>query len=267
MKVWHLLLLIIIIFPFPVYRIIEYIRKGIVEYKMCNERDKAIHQFIFWIFFGPVILYYFDRYDWFSVFKFTQNLTLNYDWLSFLGTYAGTLISAVFLIVITRMDREANTENVRESQRPNLNVRLELPNNSRFANSGLDGYIYFSDNQKETSDKYIIRILNSGQTMAAIDVDKSYIISKLYKNENDAEPTIEKVYLNKYEDRIHVASEKEMNLVITDLGMYQYSGVEVPSISEIYIEYKDLFNNRYKDCVKIENGKSVLIADNQLINE
>ena len=51
MKVWHLLLLIIMILPFPVYKIIEYIRKGILEYKKYDERDKAIHQFIFWIFF------------------------------------------------------------------------------------------------------------------------------------------------------------------------------------------------------------------------
>lgn len=60
-----------------------------------------------------------------------SNLFREYDRLSFIGTYSGTIVSAILLIFITEKYRDENTAVLRASQRPYLDIlkKLNLKNN------------------------------------------------------------------------------------------------------------------------------------------
>ena len=202
-----------------------------------------------------------DSYNLFSRFNINNNITKDYDWLSFIGTYVGTIISAMFLIIVTKLDRDANTDSMRESQRPNLCTRVYLPNNFRMTDTSIEGYIYKTNDLKNTSDNYIIRITNSGQTVAVIDTENSYFVATKIEKKEDNEQIVEinKISFNKYEDRLHINSNEEANIVILN--------EDIKEIQMVYIEYIDLFNKRYKDQIEVKEGKSKVINNNELITE
>jgi len=253
------------------------------ENKRSNKTKRAIIRFIVFIFIVPILVYICDRFDFFSFLSLTDNLTSKYDWLSFAGAYIGCIISAIFLIIITKLDREANTDSIRESQRPNLCTRVYLPNNLRFNDTCVNGYIYMDNEDKNKSpDYYMIRISNSGQTVAVIDMEKSYISLEKYdnidrKDENslvrtETELIPKKIMLNDYEDRLHVNPNSGASIIITDPGMHSNkeiykdtTGLDKPRICEVYIEYMDLFNKRYKDIIEVNGGKTKVICDNEQI--
>lgn len=274
-------ILIIAIMLSPLGIIIYIFLNEIIEYfkmrKYMKESDKAIFEFLVVMLIAPFIIYCMDRYNLFSKLKLNDNITSAYDWLSFIATYISTFVSAMLLIYVTRKDREENNENVREAQRPCLCTRIYLPNNFRMTEKSLDGYIWQDNDEKNTSGYYMVRVSNFGQTVAIIDTEKSYLIVerikdkmiKISKKRSKIETILEeeKVYLNKYEDRLQINSNGKAELVITDDGMYRnIEEHEKANIKEVYVEYTDLFGKRYKDYIKIENGKTKVISDNEVLN-
>ena len=90
--------------------------------KQYNE-EKEKSQILWMIFLVPIVIFIMDLANLGHVlFPYISNLTEKYDWLSFIGTYAGTIVSAIFLLFITKMDRKDNNEILRRSQRPYLEV-------------------------------------------------------------------------------------------------------------------------------------------------
>lgn len=279
MKVYHLLLIIILL-GYPLYKLIKklerMVKKELVEYKKAGRLEKEMRKITFWIVSIPLIIYLMDKFNLFSFLGFTKNINMNFDWLAFVGAYLGTIINVIFLLYVTKIDREDNNENVRASQRPCLSTRMFLPNNFRMTDTSLEGYICQDNENKNTTGNYVIRISNSGQTVAIIDMEKSYIVAKKTENvmkkinENMSEMDLvfkeEKVFLKKYEDRLHINSNSKAEIVITDDGMYRnIHEKDKVEILEVYIEYIDLFGKRYKDYIKIEDGKTRVVVDNELI--
>ena len=274
--------LLILFMLLPIGVVIYFIVKGIVDYlrtrKKLKDPDRAMFEFLAIMLIIPPILYYMDRYNIFSIFKLTKNLTSNYDWLAFIGSYISTVSSALLLIYVTRKDREDSNENVRESQRPSLCTRVYLPNNFRITDTSVEGYICQDSGKPNSSSQYIIRINNSGQTAAIIDTDKSYFRAKKYKDEviPKSKQTIEidtllkeeKVFFSKYEDRLQISPNNKADIVIIDEGMHRnISSAERPCIEVVYIEYSDLFGKKYKDHIRVVDGKTKVISDNELIQK
>ena len=87
------------------------------------DEEKDTSQILWMIFLIPIGIFVLDLANLGKIFfPYISNLTDKYDWLSFIGTYAGTIVSAIFLLFITKMDRRDNNEILRRSQRPYLDV-------------------------------------------------------------------------------------------------------------------------------------------------
>ena len=75
------------------------------------------------IFLVPIAIFIIDLANIGDIlFAYINNLTEKYDWISFIVTYGGTIVSAIFLLFITKMDRKDNNKILRRSQRPYLEV-------------------------------------------------------------------------------------------------------------------------------------------------
>lgn len=275
---WNVVVIIIAFLPLGI--LIYKISKDVIDYikvrKNLKESDRAIFEFLIVMFIAPLVIYQMDRYNLFSMFKLNSNISTNYDWLSFIGTYISSLISTMLLIYVTRKDRIDNNENVREAQRPCLCTKLYLPISIEKLETSLEGYIQQTNINSNTLGYYRIIITNFGQTVAIIDTEKSYIIAKKFKDEviqvdknmSRMETNLkeEKVYFNKYEDRLQINSNGSVEIIIEDDGMYRnIENEEKPAIKEVYIEYSDLFGKRYRDYIKIEYMKTKVIIDNEMI--
>ena len=143
----YALLIIIVILVLnhkKIKKIIKDIKKEIEEYKKLSESDKMLKEFVFILIIFPVVIYFMDRYNLFSFLKINENISVDYDWLSFIGTYFGTFISTWFLIYITKMDRIDSNENVRESQRPCLRTNFYIKKNTNI--SSIEDEIYMISN-------------------------------------------------------------------------------------------------------------------------
>ena len=271
------LMMLAIVVGIPLYLIISIVIKKIKkEYNSMSPLEKGMTYLYVMVSLFVYALYIGDKCNIFSAFGITTGLSTNYDWLNFLGTVVTLVINALFVLIITIQDRRENTESIRLSQRPNLCTRLYLPNNFRMTDTSVEGYIFQTDEEKNTSEFYIIKISNSGQTVAIIDTDKSYF--KAHKIEDEMVPidnakselqALSKeytVYFKKYEDRLHINSNKEANIVLIDNGLYRSDSDEGNAcIDEVYIEYEDLFGKRYVDHVFIKDGKTIVSKDNELV--
>ena len=272
-----ILMTLSIVVGIPLYLIINiFIKRIKKDYNSMSPLEKGMTYLYIVVSLFVYALYIGDKCNIFSTYGITTGLSRNYDWLNFLGTVVTLVINALFVLIITIQDRRENTESIRLSQRPNLCTRLYLPNNFRMTDTTVEGYIFQADEKKNTSEFYIIKISNSGQTVAIIDTTKSYF--KAHKIEDERVPidntksellSLAKkytIYFNKYEDRLHINSNKEANIVLIDNGLYRSDSAEgKASIDEVYIEYEDLFGKRYVDQIKIQNGKSMVEKDNVLI--
>ena len=69
--------------------------------KEINE-EKEKMQILWMIFIIPIIFFILDITNIGHIFfPYIDNLNSKYDWLSFIGTYSGAIVSAIFLIFIT----------------------------------------------------------------------------------------------------------------------------------------------------------------------
>lgn len=251
--------------------------------KEYNE-DKETNRILWMIFFVPIIFFILDLANLGHLFfPYIDNLTIKYDWLSFIGSYAGTIVSAIFLLIITKMDRRDNNEILREAQRPYLDVNYTIID-SNFINANktdINRRIYFFElfgmDKYEKGKEYLsIEIHNTGASTAILNVNESNFILKYRKyietvdGEKEFRDEKCKINLNSIVKRKSIAANESMFIVIDSILLYNTKNWELDSnvtIENSKVIYKDLFNYKYMDLCNYEERKTIPISDNQVIEK
>ena len=245
-----------------------------------EEREKS--QILWMIFLIPIVIFIIDLANLGHIlFPYISNLTEKYDWLSFIGTYAGTIVSAIFLLFITKMDRKDNNEILRRSQRPYLEVNWTvldknfLDNNLDDLNRTLFIYNNFVLDGVENANEYLtLEIKNTGASVAIIDVNQSNFTIEYDRFEGirNGEKILKKersnVMLNKLVKRKSIATGESIFILFNSFHYYNIKCKEVSNntyITNTDIYYKDLFNCNYEDKCKYENGKIIPEKDNEIL--
>ena len=216
-------------------------------------------------------------------FPYMDNLTEKYDWLSFIGTYAGTIVSALFLLFITKMDRRDNNEILRTSQRPYLEVNWTILD-SDFLDKNIDKlnrnlFVYNNfglDGVDKADDYLVLEDKNTGASVSILDVNKSNFTLEYdrYEGTTNGEDIykreVKNIILNKIIKRKSIASGESMFILFNSCEFYDHKKRKVSNttyISSTEIYYKDLFNYNYEDICKYNNGIITPEKDNSLITE
>lgn len=267
---WKQLLSTIILCILFIVIIFITIKKVIAELKQYKKMSKELKDkinILILIFFSPVFLFYADYYNFFSkLFPQYLNLTKEYDWLSFIGTYSASIVSAILLIFITEKDRQENTNVLRESQRPYLDVSYMIVENKFFKNKDSKITVFTHGNfisKSLVKDKYLtLCIKNNGASVAIIDTNKTEIgISFTLNNEIKRE----EFKLNFPINRLSIKSGDEIYIKIAKDNLYNKEKLLPTSkITKSIIYYKDLFNKKYYDECLLDSDIKV-IHDNEEI--
>lgn len=269
----YVLLIIIVILVLnhrKIKKIIKDIKKEIEEYKKSSESDKMLKELVLILIIFPVAIYFMDRYNLFSFLKINENISVDYDWLSFIGTYFGTFISTCFLIYVTRMDRIDSNENVRESQRPYLNTNFYIKKNKDF--SSIEDEIYMISNSYDDEIEIpTLKIANAGESVSIIDVEKSYVqikyslVEKIESGEQTTKEQTKKLNFDCVIKRLAIPSNKTVFICFDDEDFNIPFLIDNIEIVESYIVYKDLFCKNYVDHIKSDNGKIQVLEDNKIL--
>ena len=207
-------------------------------------------------------IYLIDQYNLFSVFKLSQNLTKDYDWLSFIGATISVVISTIALIVVTRKERKENNKIVRESQRPYLTSIFKIFDNDEITKISDETYRMSNEFDDGVSIP-CLKITNAGETVAIIDTQESYVKIKyeiIKKIKNGKSKLLQKekiISINCVTNRLAIAANHTIYVCFDDEEFNIPLLIEKIKIRECYIMYRDLFGYIYED-------KSIL--NNNLIN-
>lgn len=263
--------IVIIIFPLIVIKLRDlwrkYIKVLIKEYKEAPIRQKDYYVILFAIFIFPFLLWILDSSNSFSsIFPYYKNITREYDWLSFIGSYSSAIVSAFLLIIITEQDRKANSKILRNSQRPYLDISY-MKISRKFFEKKEDDVIILNhgmDDPYFKSEYLTLCIKNNGASVAIINPNKTKIILE-YDNGNE---------LIKYETNINLAvnrltikSGEEVDIRFLKKELYK-NGILLENSKIIYsiVFYNDLFGTRYVDECKLEDNLKVL-RDNEIVSD
>lgn len=247
------------------------------------DEDKEFDQILVLIFFVPLIFFLLDALNiGTKLLPFIKNLNCNLDWLSFIGTYAGTIISALFLVMVTKRDRKDNNNIIRASQRPYLDVNYTIVDTNfiKEYRTNINRKIFFYDlfgqdifsGEKEF---IALEIHNTGESTAIIDVNKSKFTIKykrflgIHDGEEKVEDASTTIELNTIVKRKAIASGDSMYIIINSALMYDPNNWKLwedVNITNTTIYFKDLFNCEYKDICNLEKGRVVPEYDNELIH-
>lgn len=246
------------------------------------DEEKETKKVLYIIFFVPIIIFILDainmgRY----LFPYIENLNMEYDWISFIGTYAGTIVSAIFLLFITKMDRRDNNEILRRSQRPYLDVNWTaldsnfIKENKTNINRQVFFYDLFGGDKYESNKEYFtIEIHNTGASTAILNVDKCNFTLryKKYLGTYDGEEKYKDdryiIKLSSIVKRKSISAGESMFIIIDSILLYNTKNWKINSdisIENSKVIYKDLFNCDYIDVCNFENGKIISVKDNELI--
>ena len=245
-----------------------------------EEREKS--QLLWMIFLVPIAIFIIDLANLGHVlFPYINNLTEKYDWLSFIGTYAGTIVSAIFLLFITKMDRKDNNEILRRSQRPYLEVNWTVLNkdfldkNINNLNRNLFIYNNFVLDEVENANEYLtLEIKNTGASVAIIDVNQSNFTIEYDRHEGikNGEEILKReksnVILNKLIKRKSIAAGESMFILFNSVDYYNSRSKKVSNstyMTNTEIYYKDLFDCNYEDKCKYFDGKIIPEKDNSVL--
>lgn len=264
-------IIVIIIFLIAVVLMVEKvivpIIRNIKNYKKLNEQEKEKMKVLFFIFLAPVILLFLDYFNIFSKFfpKYF-NLSREYDWLSFIGTYSGAIVSAILLIFITEKDRDENTAVLRASQRPYLDISYMKISKSFFEDNK-DKITVFehgkSIEKKLRKHEYLtLCIKNTGASAAIIDTNKTKIKIQ-YKIKEKIEEV--ELTLNFSINRLSIRSGEEIYIKFIKDELYKNG--KLPNDSKIlssFVYYKDLFNKNYYDECELRDTLIVLHDNEEL---
>lgn len=251
--------------------------------KQYNE-EKEKSQILWMIFIVPIAFFIIDLTNLgHFFFPYIDNLTEKYDWLSFIGTYAGTIVSAIFLLFITKMDRRDSNEILRKSQRPYLDVNwTALDGNFIEVNkTNINRQIFFynllgTDKYESEKEYFTIEIHNTGATTAILNINDSNFTLKYKKylgtfdGKEKYEDDIYKIELSSIVKRKSIAAGESMYIIIDSILLYNTTNWKIYTdinVENFQVIYRDLFNYEYKDICRYENGKIIPINDNQLIQK
>lgn len=249
--------------------------------KQYNE-EKEKSQILWMIFLVPIVIFIMDLANLgHLLFPYISNLTEKYDWLSFIGTYAGTIVSAIFLLFITKMDRKDNNEILRRSQRPYLEVNWTvlhkdfLDKNINDLNRNLFIYNNFVLDGVENANEYLtLEIKNTGASVAIIDVNQSNFTIEYDRHEGikNGEEILKReksnVILNELIKRKSIAAGESMFILFNSVDYYNSRSKKVSNstyITNTKIYYKDLFDCNYEDECKYVKGKIIPEKDNMVL--
>lgn len=244
--------------------------------------EKEQSQILWMIFLVPIAFFIIDLANWgHCLFPYIDNLTNKYDWLSFIGTYAGTIVSALFLLFITKMDRRENNEILRTSQRPYLEVNWTTLDGD-FLNKNIDKlnrnlFVYNNfglDGVDKADDYLVLEIKNTGASVSILDVNTSNFTLEYdrYEGTTNGEDIykreVHNIKLNKIIKRKSIASGESMFILFNSCEFYNHRERKISNttyISNTEIFYKDLFNYNYEDICKYNNGIITPEKDNSII--
>lgn len=247
-------------------------------------KEKDTSQILWMIFLVPIGIFVLDLANLGKIFfPYINNLTDKYDWLSFIGTYAGTIVSAIFLLFITKMDRRDNNEILRRSQRPYLDVNWTaldsdfIKENKTNINRQVFFYDLFGGDKYESNKEYFtIEIHNTGASTAILNVDKCNFTLRykkylgIYDGEEKYEDDRYTIKLSSIVKRKSIAAGESMFVIIDSILLYNTKNWKIDSnisIENSRVIYKDLFNCDYIDVCNFENGKIISVKDNELIKD
>lgn len=247
--------------------------------KKIDEKKESL-QILWMIFIVPIVLFILDSANWGQFFfPYISNLTDKYYWLAFIGTYAGTIVSAIFLLFITKMDRKENNEILRQSQRPYLDVNWTIlkgefvRDNINNLNRQLFTYNNLFDEKDNAKEYLTLEIRNTGASTAIIDVNKSnftLVYNKYVKTVNGEdifEKEISEVKINYIVKRKSISAGESMFIACNFYDIYNVKDEKVSKdayIKNTEIYYKDLFNYKYEDICEYVNREIIPEKDNEL---
>lgn len=235
-----------------------------------NSKKEDVEKFLvlMLVFLAPIFLWLLDSKNLFSKFYPNfLNITRDYDWLSFIGTYSGAIVSAILLIYITEKDRNENTNVLREAQRPYLDVNCTKMKSDFFDNESEQIIVFDhgNDHDKELKkDEYLtLCIRNNGASVAIIEINKTVVELQYQNNKNILEK--QRVLLNASINRLSIKCGEEIYIKFHKKELYKNGKLLNNSqIISSKVFYKDLFNKEYLDECKL--GKSlIVIHDNEKI--
>ena len=210
-------ILMLVITAYMVYKIYK-------EYKSSKTVDeKIIFWLILFIFIFPLILYYVDKYNIPSLFKWISKGESN-KWFEFITTYfssiIGATIGAIALILMTIHEFENQNKTSKEERRIN-----NLP----FISYGFDLY-----------EEYNATIF---QELKAINKMSDKIFLKIHLK-NIGMNTIRKCYINFNSELIEKDKEKCI--------VFKIPVLKKNNILKITIKYQDVLFNWYKQSVILD---------------
>lgn len=261
------IIVFLIVVILMIKKVIVPIIKDIKNYKRLNEQEKEKMKMLSFIFLAPIILLFLDYFNIFSKFfpKYF-NLSREYDWLSFIGTYSGAIVSAILLIFITEKDRDENTAVLRASQRPYLDISY-MKISEDFFEDNKDKITVFEHGKqiekKLRRHEYLtLCIKNTGASVAIIDTNKTKVKLQ-YKTKEKMEEA--EFTFNFSINRLSIRSGEEIYIKFIKDDLYKNG--KLPSDSKILsssVYYKDLFNKNYYDECELKDTLLVL-HDNEEI--
>lgn len=259
--------IIVVILAVTLFRFIQSIKKEIAYYKKLKPREKDFNSILYLVIFFPLLLWILDYFNLFSIFFPDFNrINTDLDWLSFIGSYSGALISSFLLIFITEKDRKANTNELRESQRPYLDIRYQIIKSDDFMLKLRNSLIldHGVSHGRAKKEYLTLCIKNNGASVAIIDPNSSVV--KLQYLHNGKEKQIE-AKLNLAAERLTIKSGEEIFIRFCNDLLYKNSFLLKDSkIIYSIVYYKDLFNKRYVDESILEDNLKI-IKDNELIDD
>lgn len=261
------IVIFLLVICFMVKRVIIPLINDIRNYKKLSKQEKEKSKVLLLIFIAPAILFLLDYYNIFSkLFPKYSNLSKEYDWLSFIGTYAGTIVSSILLIFITEKDRNENTAVLRTSQRPYLDISY-MKIDSNFFKENKDNVTTFnhgknSDKTLEKDEYLTLCIKNNGASVAIIDTNKTKVKLQ-YKIKDKIEET--DFNLNFSINRLSIKSGEEIYIKFVKDELYKNKKLlDESKILSSTIFYKDLFNKNYYDQCELKKTL-VVLHDNEEI--
>lgn len=221
------------------------------DYKNSETLDeKIIFWLIIFIFLFPLILYYLDRYNIPSVFKWINNAESN-KWFEFITTYfssiIGAIIGAVVLILMTIHEFENQNRVSREERRIN-NLPFIRYNFDVYNNYNATIFQELKGINGKTNNIFLkIQLKNIGMNT----IRKCYINldSELVKDNYD--------YM--IDEQEMIEKDKEKNIV------FKVPVFKKSNTLKITIKYQDILFNWYKQVVFL-NIYNVIFNDDHVFN-
>ena len=269
---WFILcIVILVILFFLVKSSIKEIILGLKKYKKLSSSQKDDVFIIIMIFAVPIILIALDYLNLFhSFFPNYFKLTRDYDWLSFVGAYSASIVSAILLIFITEKDRKANTNSIRQSQRPYLDVNYQKISAewlNKYADEHVENVFNFglkSDKMLKQEEYLVLCVRNNGASVAIIDTKKTYIQLSYVVDEKVA---LKDCKMNFAINRYSIKSGDELYIKFSTKELYQDGKLlSTSKILKSKVYYKDLFGTHYLDECMLDESQQI-IHDNEEVEE